>query len=237
MRCSHLAGIDACRTLLTRYLVLRRSLSAAFFLGRVLDIQAFTASVVLLLTSQNKTTAASPYAESGGPSNVETIVARTVTLMEEKSNNATSAAKFGAYGAHTIRSLSQLLSTAPDDTLAQQELTLKVPLLGKLQVRRRPLESSPRSLSQTTPEIVRNPLQPELPDDLDQYQQRAEPGMQTHASLMSALSLRDLSNDLYAPFSWYVVNNYDNSFQDALMADVELGGWDIPNFEDGVLRR
>jgi hypothetical protein len=50
---SRLACMDACEAVAQRYQFLRRMLPPRFFLGQILDLQAFTATTVLLLTTHS----------------------------------------------------------------------------------------------------------------------------------------------------------------------------------------
>lgn len=219
---SQMAGIDACKTLLTRYNILRGNLPAAFFLGRLLDIQAFAASVVLLLTSQRRKQSADAADARSLDETIDGLIPRTVALMEEKCRDVVGATNYGKVGASTIRTLSTLLSTSPDDESEQQELTLKVPLLGKINVRRRQPNFTEQQIEQ--PGLCLEPETGEVPLMPGMSQQQPDPGVPVDASLINALSVRDWQPQ-YEPFSWSVVSNYDDAFQDALMSDVGFGDW------------
>lgn len=227
---SHLAGIDACKTLLMRYETLRKNLPATFFLGRLMDVQAFTASVILLLTSQNRPAACTLYLESGpGSPSVKDMVDRTIALMEMKSHDVQGTINFGKVGSATIRALCDLFHTSPDDTSAQQELTLKVPLLGTIRVRRKQLDESPgASACEMRPPEVPAVL-PAATSGTDELPLQPPQNASADAGLMNALSSRDWDPQ-WEPFSWFVVDNFDASFQDALMADVGGEDWDFPPF-------
>ncbi|KFY35056.1 hypothetical protein V494_06245 [Pseudogymnoascus sp. VKM F-4513 (FW-928)] len=122
---SRMACRDACEFAVERYQFLRQALPSNIFICQALDLQAFTATVVIILTSYSLRDRLSPRTNSA--------VAQVIDIMEEKSNGAVGF-DFALCGASTIRSLKRLLQD--DDVSGSQELTLRVPLLGKVHVRR-----------------------------------------------------------------------------------------------------
>jgi hypothetical protein len=124
--------MNACNTAIRRYLTLRRALPSGFFVGRVVDLQALTAAVVLLLAYHNSGSARHIHFQARSIESPEQLIAQLVELME--SISCLKASDFATQAVVTIRSLSALLE---DDSASQrQDLTLTVPLLGKIHVRK-----------------------------------------------------------------------------------------------------
>ncbi|KAH6681823.1 putative Zn(II)2Cys6 transcription factor [Halenospora varia] len=135
---SHLACIDACETVTQRYSFLREMLPSGFLLAQILDLQAFTATVVLLLTT-HRSPPTNQYHLSNKRTGIESKVAQVVKLMSDKSNDV--AGSLAPKGVATICSLNNLLQQ--DSSAAHvEELTLQVPLLGKVHIRRNTRSSS-----------------------------------------------------------------------------------------------
>lgn len=123
---SHIACYRASRELAQRYIKLRSLLPAAFFAGRVLDLQAMTGAVVLLFTSQRQTMPA----ESGPPS--KELVEGMIRTMDSISNQASG--NFAKQAAPSLRALTELMYD-PRQADAKN-LTLHLPMLGKISVSR-----------------------------------------------------------------------------------------------------
>lgn len=122
---SRLACKDACEFAVERYQSLRQELPSNIFISQALDLQAFTATVIIILLSYNSQDRLSP--------RINSAVAQVINIMEEKSIEA-AGFDFALRGGSTIRSLTKLLQD--DETSDLQELTVTVPLLGKVHVRR-----------------------------------------------------------------------------------------------------
>ncbi|KAF5253254.1 hypothetical protein FANTH_1850 [Fusarium anthophilum] len=124
---SRLACIDACEKVAQMYQLIRRKLPSGFFSLNVLDLQAFTAVILLLLLSHS-----SPFPEVHSfqinKSGLEAVVSQVILLMEEKSNTVLGS-DFARRGAHTIRSLRHLLQQ--DESAAHsQESSIQGPQVG-----------------------------------------------------------------------------------------------------------
>jgi hypothetical protein len=212
---SRLACMAACEEVAQRYQFLRRRLPSGFLLAHILDLQVFSATVVLLLTTHGPLPADLLRFKSD-KARIEREVSEVAMLMKEKANDIIHS-HFARNGAATICSLRRLLQQ--DDNFSQ-ELTLKVPLLGKIHIRRNVGTSQPRSettassstqaLSEPQPGVwsangpmVPHPLRPAV----SQSENFVEPTSQT---------AQDWQWD---NFSWSVDNNQDYFFQDALMTD------------------
>jgi hypothetical protein len=123
---------SACRDLARRYVHLRVSLPSGFFASRVLDIQALTAAIFLLSTTYGSNEGQQSFRNGDGNAVMELIRGMTQT-MDSVSNKPTG--DFARKAAAAIRSLEHFL--ASPSTTESQSLSLKLPLLGKLQVSRR----------------------------------------------------------------------------------------------------
>ncbi|KFX93958.1 hypothetical protein V490_04586 [Pseudogymnoascus sp. VKM F-3557] len=122
---SRMACKEACELAVERYQFLRQELPSNIFMSQALDLQAFTATVIIILTSYISRDRLSP--------RINSAVTQVITIMEEKSIKA-AGFDFALRGASTIRALKKLLQD--EGTSGMQELTLSVPLLGKVHVRR-----------------------------------------------------------------------------------------------------
>ncbi|KAF5603975.1 Zn(II)2Cys6 transcription factor (Eurofung) [Fusarium pseudocircinatum] len=133
-RYSRLACIDACESVAQMYQFIRRKLPAGFFSLNVLDLQAFTAVILLLLFSHS-----SPLSEGHdlqiNKSDLEAVVSEVLLLMEDKSKKVSNS-DFARRGAHTIRSLRHLLQQDESAGSSTNEMTVNVPLVGKIRIRR-----------------------------------------------------------------------------------------------------
>ena len=130
---NYLACLDACQELARRYVSIRPILPAGFFASRVIDLQAFTATVFLLLSS---------YRTSDGPGTLPQAVDvdATTALVDQVIRMMGSAADRAGEGftdqaAEAVRSLSSLLQQP--QTAELQKITLSIPLIGRIHVSRK----------------------------------------------------------------------------------------------------
>ncbi|KAI7235883.1 hypothetical protein KC330_g4040 [Hortaea werneckii] len=133
--------MEASQALARRYGALRPLLPIGFFASRVIDLQAFTGAVFLLLASQrNVLSGNNRLASSDNFSEAEanrTLAHGIVDTMERSAADATgTAADFGRHAAGAIRSLSNLLLQPPSDG-GYQKVTLHLPLIGNIHVTRK----------------------------------------------------------------------------------------------------
>ncbi|KAF2095104.1 putative C6 finger domain protein [Rhizodiscina lignyota] len=224
---SRISGIDACRSVVKRYQHLRRTLPSTFFLGRFLDLQVFTATVVLLL-ALHSTPSPSRLNMQADKAEIESLVAQIIELMDEKSHDV--GANFARHGVVTIRSLIKLLRQ-DENTANPEELTLKVPLLGQLHVRRNVRIEKERQV-----QIMRAS---EIPPEPGSWKSnntvpQANPLALAASTNPASQVQQGLPNLPWDPFSWSIENNHDDIFQDALMGDnfddlgmfeVDMGGF------------
>ncbi|KAG9231785.1 putative Zn(II)2Cys6 transcription factor [Amylocarpus encephaloides] len=128
---SRFACRDACESVAKYYQFLRRDLPSGIFISQNMDLQVFTASVALLLLTH------------GSPSTklqidkgkIDKLISEVVTLMEEKSRDNVAGSNLAQHGVSTIRSLYGLLRQE-DQVSEVQQLTLKIPLLGRVHISR-----------------------------------------------------------------------------------------------------
>ncbi|KAI1866399.1 hypothetical protein JX265_007700 [Neoarthrinium moseri] len=174
--------IENCRALLEAYLGLYTLLPEGNFIHWVMDLQTYTASVVLVLANHAAFSSDSEQRVSGGPQPPadRDLLARVLNAMEQ--NLSESGPDISKQAITSIRALTQLLEKG-DAASDLGDMMLSVPLLGKLHVRRKRA-----SESQGIPEeaIQGNPAL-SLPDDVFQ----------------------DFET---APFSWSVEEAYDLFF-------------------------
>jgi hypothetical protein len=204
---SRLACMAACEQVAQRYQFLRRGLPSGFLLAHILDLQALSATVVLLLTTHGPPPV-DLFRFNSDKARIESEVSEVAKLMGEMANDITRS-HFARNGAATICSLRHLLQQADNFS---QELTLKVPLLGKVNIRRNAGASQPRPETTEASHLgvwssngvmVPHQLRPAI----SQTNNYAEPTLQ---------SAQDWQWD---NFSWSVENNQDYFSQDALMTD------------------
>lgn len=203
---SRLACMDACECVAQRYQFLRGALPPGVFLARFLDLQAFTATVVLLLTSQSSPSTDRLSLQTD-KAKIDRIVGQVVRVMDEKSNDTTGF-EFAQHGAMTIRSLSALL-VQDYDVSKVKELTLRVPLLGKVIVR--------RNVSMSQAPHPNNPRFPQIPTEWGTYnrneqsysEQRRQP-LNIDASTGQAVQPQQAWQ--WDPLSWSVEDTYENFF-------------------------
>ena len=129
---SRYSCMNACSAAIRRYIGLRREMPEGFFVGRIVDLQALTAGVVLLLAYHNSSSARHVQFQAQGIESPDLLIAQLVELMD--SISCRKAADFAKQAVVTIRSLSALLDD--HDSSQGQDLTLTVPLLGKIFVRK-----------------------------------------------------------------------------------------------------
>lgn len=119
------AGLHACHEVAKRWLVLRKSLPLGFFICRVIDVQAFTAAMVMLLASKQA------QINGGNPIPETECLPQVVALLEEKARDQV-ASDIAAQAVKVIHSLTDILHGGESD--AHGSLKLTIPRLGKIHV-------------------------------------------------------------------------------------------------------
>ncbi|KAK1059320.1 hypothetical protein LTR74_012718 [Friedmanniomyces endolithicus] len=134
---SHMVCTEACRNVAIRYPALRPLVLGGFFPVRLFDVQALTAAVFLLHTcycpGSSQTTEAAQTPSS------RVLIQQIVDSMDLASQGI--AGHFAQEAARTIRSLAALLSN--NSTTDSSYISLRVPLLGRIHVRRQ--DTKPKS--------------------------------------------------------------------------------------------
>lgn len=211
---SQQAGSQACCEVLQRWQTMRRSLPLGFFLCRVIDLQAFTAAILLLLASESARTTNNSVGASNHTIWAE-CVKRTVELLREKAQDPVGS-DIAREAVQAIQSLTAMLENR-DDNLAAGYLKLTVPRLGKIHVRRNP-ETMQRS-SGMTDSVPQQVLQSQT------WQSAARPATQNGAAVtlpvaMHGMQTQELWNQ--DPFSWFIEDDYGAMFEDTIL-DTNFG--------------
>ncbi|KAL4879938.1 major facilitator superfamily domain-containing protein [Aspergillus karnatakaensis] len=227
---SRLACMDACESVAGRYQFLRTNLPTGFFTLRLLDLQAFAAMVLLLLTSH---TPPSPDQRSFkiDKTRLERVVTQVIELMEQKSKEG-AGSDFAERGATTLRALRNLLQQEHNDSARVQELTVNVPLLGKIHIR--------RNLPTTQPAQPQSQVPPKAAPQLSGWQTSEPtviPGFNRQPAMANfrqdALLAGQTRPEMQWDYlSWSIDETSDNLFQDALMTDTldQAALWQNPYY-------
>ncbi|KAL4933025.1 major facilitator superfamily domain-containing protein [Aspergillus undulatus] len=212
---SRLAMMDACENLAHRYRFIRSRLPSGFFTLKLLDLQALSAMASLLLLSH---TCPSPDLRSFqiDKTRIEGVVTQVIELMEEKSKDGVGS-DFAERGASTLRALSKLLQQdASENAPKEQELTVNVPLLGKIHVRR----NCPATPSSHTPQLSDViPPSTSWPSQAQMVYTAFNPQPHTSTYPQDPLQASHGGPMQWEPLSWSVENGGDNLLEDALMIE------------------
>ncbi|KAJ5613354.1 hypothetical protein N7510_006548 [Penicillium lagena] len=203
-----LACMDACESIAHRYLFLRRKLPPGFFLLGILDLQVFSATVVLLLTSHSSSST-NRFNLRIDKTRIDTVVGQVINLMRERSDGAPNSDS-AKNAASTLNALNHLLRE--DDSGNQvHQLTVKVPLLGKVHVRRNPQMWQ-------APKADKPWFQPQPDTGAWKLNEQVFPAsFQGNPSVGTTWGAQeDWQLDR---LSWSIENSHENLFQDSLMMD------------------
>ncbi|KAK3615997.1 hypothetical protein LTR56_026256 [Elasticomyces elasticus] len=137
---SYMICTEACRDLAVRYTILRPLVLGGFFPVKLFDVQALTAAIFLLHTC-HRPGSSYRFAAAQSPSSQDSIQ-RILISMDSASQGF--AGQFTQEAARTIRSLAALLSNS--FVTDSRYVDLRVPLLGKIHVRRQGSGSNPAQL-------------------------------------------------------------------------------------------
>jgi hypothetical protein len=113
--------------------MIRSILPAGFFANRVVDLQAFTAAVFLLLAGYRSTRASSTFLQAVDVNVTSSLVDQVARLMGVIATRT--GGDFACQASEAIRALSTLL-TQPQ-TSEMQEIILSLPLGGRIHVSRK----------------------------------------------------------------------------------------------------
>lgn len=220
-----LACMEACMSLAQRYHFVRRKLSPGMFAARMIDLQAFTAAVVLLLTSYSWPSM-DQHSIQIDKSRLEGAVSQIIEIMRERSEDRVGS-DIAKHGMHTLCALNKLLQQA-DDAVHVQELTLNVPLLGKMHIRRNIKTSpTPGPRNQLPGQVPVGPQawKPQGPTPLPAQDQGS---IQTNPIMQNVLQTGP--NWQWNNFSWIIEEDAgSNFFEDPLPLDTfESTFWQNP---------
>lgn len=126
--------LSACREHTKRYVSLRPLLPAGFFANSIIDLQAFSAMVFLML-SANKATAASQHIMT--PQQTHSLVDEAVQAMEQASSRTGS--QSALHGLEAIKSLRSLIEQP--NSAEPQKASLLLPMIGRIHVARKSARS------------------------------------------------------------------------------------------------
>ncbi|KAL5050915.1 hypothetical protein BDW71DRAFT_80243 [Aspergillus fruticulosus] len=214
---SRLACIDACESVAQRYHFIRRKLPSGFFTLRMLDLQAFGAMAALLLLSHTCPFPDHRTFQIDRP-RIERVVTQVIELMEEKSKDGVGV-DFADRGAKTLRALRNLLQQDASNPAPMQELTVNVPLLGNIHIRRNvPAAQTTLSESQQ-PSMM--PQSADLAAQEQMIPSAYNPQITTSSTYMQGplIPNHGPSHMQWEPLSWSVENGGDNLLDDAFMAE------------------
>jgi hypothetical protein len=213
---SRLACLEACEAVAQRYYALRRLLPSGIFLSPIMDIQALTATVTLLLTTHSGD-ATERRESQENKAKVHELTTQVLTVMEEKSGDA-AGGNFARQGAMAIRSLQTLLKQS-DGASVSRQLNLKVPLLGSLNIRRN-LDLTPAKAPTSVPQQAT-----QVPAETGLWNPHAQPLSQPfdNAAVTTYQHPQPVTQGpadwQWNPLSWSVEATPDNMLQDGFMVD------------------
>lgn len=137
-RLSYNTCVSASQNMAWRYIDLRPLLPSGFFACRVLDLQILTAAVFLLLDSSKPVLPQAQVLQQANASS--NVVEKLMTALESASRKA--GGDFAEKALVALRSLKTLMQ-APLDNDNGKEMTLKLPLIGKIAVTRKLPQNQP----------------------------------------------------------------------------------------------
>ncbi|KAH6879555.1 hypothetical protein B0T10DRAFT_413088 [Thelonectria olida] len=143
------ACTEACSGLIRIYLRLRSLPSSGVPIWQLLDLQAFTAVVVLLLIDFGSISAGHFCLAGSSSLRAKALAEEVVEAMHSKQDQSNS--NYAKQAISTIRTLLELFDEKKA-THTDAKLSVKVPLLGKVHVRRR--EQNPSNIDSNVSQIV-----------------------------------------------------------------------------------
>ncbi|OOO07443.1 hypothetical protein OAory_01039430 [Aspergillus oryzae] len=210
---ARLPCMNACEAVARRYLVLRRKLPAGLFMSRVLDLQALTAASVLLLLSHH-VRSTDRHSFRIDISHLHGVVSDIITLIGERARDPTNS-DLAVEAYNTLRALDQLLRQ-DDHTREVERLTVTVPLLGKIHVRRNARSApQPRVANQPSSQLESNM-------GIQTWTSASHP-LDGQSSLGTNIPVNeaDPSPDEWrlTDLSWSVEGSLDNLLEDAFLSE------------------
>ncbi|GIK02938.1 hypothetical protein Aspvir_007003 [Aspergillus viridinutans] len=210
---SRLPCMDACDALARRYISLRRKLPPGVFLARVIDLQAFTATAVLLLLSRNTfpTDRRNFHVDT---SQIQGVIAEVIKIMGQRSKDPVGF-EFAEQGFNTLCALNQLLRQE-ENTASEQTLTLQVPLLGRLHIRRN-VKSTQMTATSATASSSLDSSRAQRQDGISAALLEGPVGYQLPTVMDGASALPNGWE--WNDFSWSIEDTHESLFNDAFMSD------------------
>ncbi|KAK6811599.1 hypothetical protein RU639_012493 [Aspergillus parasiticus] len=210
---ARLPCMNACEAVARRYLVLRRKLPAGLFMSRVLDLQALTAASVLLLLSHH-VRSTDRHSFRVDISHLHGVVSDIITLIGERARDPTNS-DLAVEAYNTLRALDQLLRQ-DDHTGEVERLTVTVPLLGKIHVRRNTRSApQPRLANQSSSQLESN-------TGIQKWISASHP-LEGQSSIGTNIAVNeaDPSPDEWrlTDLSWSVEGSLDNLLEDAFLSE------------------
>ncbi|KPM43734.1 hypothetical protein AK830_g2774 [Neonectria ditissima] len=190
---------EACSGLIRRYVKLCPMLPSGFFLRRLLDLQVFTAVIILLLVDFSSASAVQSLLPETSSQRAKALAEEVVESMQSTINQPNS--DYSKQAIPTILSLIELLNKN-DSSQTDGSLSVRVPLLGKVHVRRRQ-HKSPKSgeNSQVNSSIAESTALPAIGEPLSsQYLVSEDP-------------------TLWEPLSWSIEDDSERMFHEATMME------------------
>ena len=178
--------LDACQELARRYVLMRPILPAGFFANQVIDLQAFTATVFLLLASYRTTRGFGIISQADDFNATTGLVDQVVRMMGFATGPA--GGNFAQQAADAVRSLSSLLQQP--QTSESQKITLSLPLVGRIHVSRKSDAAKivPRKPYPTPSEQLQGPWQTITSSDGSTPAAQAMPMRSSDLNSMDTLS-------------------------------------------------
>lgn len=128
--------LDACQDLARRYISIRPILPPGFFANQLIDLQAFTASVFLLLTGYRTSRGPRALLQAVDVNVTTSLVDEVIRLMELAAHQTRAGGDFAHQAVGAVRSLRSLLQQPhPHDS---QKITLNLAFVGRIHVSRKP---------------------------------------------------------------------------------------------------
>lgn len=126
---------EASRSVGLRYTQLRDKLPPGFFAGRILDLQVLTATVFLLHSVYSHEASQHPKVEAGNTDDLDLV--RKVTAMMD-SVGRQPVGDVAKQGSKALKSM--LDHFANPQAVGERTLTLRIPMLGKVHINRKPVQ-------------------------------------------------------------------------------------------------
>lgn len=138
--------LSASQTMAQRYIDLRPLLPAGFFACKTTDLQILTAAIFLTFDSSKVDAASTQYHPQASASG--TLAEQLADSMETASKRA--GGEVAEKGVVALRSLQSLMGEQPSDS-NQKEMSLNLPMLGKISVTRKVNRTQPEQLYAAQP--------------------------------------------------------------------------------------